>query len=108
MGITSFMQSATDLNRRNPIADQARRSQVRRPKTLASPEANTVDGVRRSPRCAASNPAQRRLFLLATALVVRGMEPNEAYIAAFYYVFGPGRGRNWLSALAEQEPTQQV
>jgi hypothetical protein len=51
----------------------------------------------------ASDPARRRLFLLATAFVARGMPPEEAYAAARYYVEGSGRGRTWISALAEHK-----
>ena len=31
------------------------------------------------------------------------MAPEEAYKIALRYVQGPGRGRTWISALAEQE-----
>ena len=47
--------------------------------------------------------ARRRLFLLATALVKRGMDPKSAYNTALYYIDGPGRGRTWVRALAECE-----
>jgi hypothetical protein len=43
------------------------------------------------------------LFLLATALVTRGMKPDKAYKTALYYTEGPGRGRTWINALAEQD-----
>jgi len=49
--------------------------------------------------------ARRRLLLLATAFVARGMEPKDAYAQALYYIEGPGRGLNWISALAQQEPS---
>jgi len=45
--------------------------------------------------------ARRRLFLIATALVARGMEPHDAYKTALYYAEGAGRGRTWIRALAE-------
>ena len=48
-----------------------------------------------------SSPAQHRLLLLETALTTRGLNPDEAHEAALRYVHGPGRGRNWISALAE-------
>jgi hypothetical protein len=60
-----------------------------------------LKGARRPER--GSDPARRRLFLLATAFVARGMPPEEAYAAARYYVEGSGRGRTWISALAEHE-----
>jgi hypothetical protein len=50
-----------------------------------------------------SSFARRRLFLVATSLVARGMKPDEAYKTALYYTEGPGRGRTWISALAEQD-----
>jgi hypothetical protein len=31
------------------------------------------------------------------------MPPEEAYAAARYYVEGSGRGRTWISALAEHK-----
>jgi len=62
----------------------------------------------RSQRHHASDPPRRRLFLLATALVTRGLEPNEAYIRAFDYVYGRGRGRTWISALAELDAIHQA
>jgi hypothetical protein len=55
-----------------------------------------------------SHPRRRRLFLLATAFVARGMEPDEAYNEAVYYVDGPGRGRTWISALATHDPPNGV
>jgi hypothetical protein len=51
----------------------------------------------------AGQRSRRRLFLLATAFVARGMPPEEAYAAARYYVDGSGRGQTWISALAEHE-----
>jgi hypothetical protein len=52
----------------------------------------------------ARNPEKRhRLFFLATSLAMRGMEPEDAYEAALFYVDGPGRGRTWVSALAEYD-----
>jgi hypothetical protein len=50
-----------------------------------------------------SSFVRRRLFLVATSLVARGMKPDEAYKTALYYTEGPGRGRTWISALAEQD-----
>lgn len=50
-----------------------------------------------------SSPAKRRLYLLATNFVARGMAPEEAYRTALRYVQGSGRGRTWISAVAEQE-----
>jgi hypothetical protein len=50
-----------------------------------------------------SSSAQRRLFVLATSLVARGMEPKAAYENALHYIQGPGRGRTWIRALAEQD-----
>jgi hypothetical protein len=47
--------------------------------------------------------ARHRLFLLATALVARGMRPDQAYKTALHYIEGPGRGRTWMSALAEED-----
>jgi hypothetical protein len=57
--------------------------------------------MRRPQRAQVSDPARRRLFLLATALVTRGVQPEEAYIMAFNYVYGRGHGQTWISALAE-------
>jgi hypothetical protein len=51
---------------------------------------------------------RRRLTLLATAFVARGMEPDSAYAKARYYIDGPGRRLNWISALAQQEPVDAV
>ena len=48
-----------------------------------------------------SSPAQHRLLLLETAFTTRGLNPDEAHEAALRYVHGPGRGRNWITALAE-------
>jgi hypothetical protein len=50
-----------------------------------------------------SSSAQRRLFLLATAFVTRGMKPDDAHKTALYYIKGAGRGRTWISALVEQD-----
>jgi hypothetical protein len=50
-----------------------------------------------------SSAARHRLFLLATALVARGMKPDQAYKIALYYIQGPGRGRTWMNALAEED-----
>ena len=50
--------------------------------------------------------ARHRLFLLATALVARGMEPGEAYATALRYIQGSGRGRTWISVLAECESAE--
>jgi hypothetical protein len=49
----------------------------------------------------ASSTERRRLFLLGTALVARGMEPDEAFRTALHYIEGPGSGQNWMSALSE-------
>ena len=46
---------------------------------------------------------RHRLLFLATLFAVRGMEPEDAYKTAVYYVAGPGRGRTWISALAEHD-----
>jgi hypothetical protein len=51
---------------------------------------------------------RHRLFLLATALVARGMKPAEAYAMAVHYIHGPGRGRNWIAALAEYEAANKM
>jgi hypothetical protein len=51
----------------------------------------------------ANSAARRRMFLLGTALVARGMRPDEAYKTALAYIEGPGRGRTWMSVLAEQD-----
>src|SRR5215216_2407385 len=88
-------------------AARQRRGQVRPPTTLVSPEMNTTRIVRRSPRHHTSDPTRCSLFLVATAFVARGLEPNEAYTTAFYYVYGPGRGRTWISAVAEQDAIHQ-
>jgi hypothetical protein len=48
-----------------------------------------------------SDPKRRRLFLLATALVARGMDAGRAYETSLHYVTGTGCGRTWISALAE-------
>jgi hypothetical protein len=50
-----------------------------------------------------SNPQRRRVFLLATAFVTRGMDPDEAYRHAVYYAHGQGRGRTWISALTAHD-----
>jgi hypothetical protein len=55
-----------------------------------------------------SHPQRRRLFLLATGFVARGMEPDEAYNTAVYYVHGAGRGRTWISALTAHDPPNGV
>jgi hypothetical protein len=46
---------------------------------------------------------QHRLFLLGTAFMARGMRAEDAYNKALYYTKGPGRGQNWISALADQD-----
>ena len=51
--------------------------------------------------------ARRRLFLIATALVARGMEPYDAYKTALYYAEGTGRGRTWIRALAEVDADRE-
>jgi hypothetical protein len=51
---------------------------------------------------------QRRLFLLGTAFMARGMKPEDAYNKALYYTKGPGRRQNWMSALAEQDREMHV
>ena len=51
--------------------------------------------------------ARRRLFLIATALVARAMEPDDAYKTALYYAEGAGRGRTWISALAEVDDDRE-
>jgi hypothetical protein len=55
----------------------------------------------------ASSSAQRRLCLLGTALVTRGMKPDEAYKIALYYIEGPGRGLTWITALNEQNGSEK-
>jgi len=60
--------------------------------------ANAPDGAAIAP---SSDPRRRRLYLLATTFVERGMAPQDAYDAAKYYVCGPGRGQSWVSALNE-------
>jgi hypothetical protein len=47
-------------------------------------------------------PTNGRKGLLGTALVTRGMKPDEAYKIALYYIEGPGRGLTWITALNEQ------
>jgi hypothetical protein len=56
----------------------------------------------------ASSNQQRRLFLLGTAFMARGMNAEEAYRKALYYTEGPGRGQTWISAVAEQDREMQV
>jgi hypothetical protein len=51
----------------------------------------------------ANDHLQRRLFLLGTAFMARGMKPKDAYDKALYYTTGPGRGQTWISVLAEQD-----
>jgi hypothetical protein len=48
-----------------------------------------------------SSPERRRLFMVASALITRGMDPGEAYKTALYYTEGPGRTQPWVHALAE-------
>jgi hypothetical protein len=56
---------------------------------------------------ATRDPVTRhRLFFLATAFAMRGMNPEDAYRSALYYVDGPGRGQNWIAALAEHDSPQ--
>jgi hypothetical protein len=52
--------------------------------------------------------ARHRLFLLATALIARGMKPAEAYSTAIHYIHGAGRGRTWIAALAEYEAANKM
>ena len=47
--------------------------------------------------------ARRRLFMVASALITRGMDPDQAYKTALYYAEGPGRGQPWINALTEAE-----
>jgi hypothetical protein len=54
-----------------------------------------------------NSAARKRLFLLATALVARGMKPEEAYKTALHYIEGEGRGRTWISALAEADRREE-
>jgi len=51
---------------------------------------------------------ERRLFLLGTAFMARGMTPKDAYSKAVYYTKGPGRGQNWISALVEEDRESRV
>ena len=44
---------------------------------------------------------QRRLYLLGTAFLARGMKPEDAYNKAVYYTKGSGRRQNWISVLSE-------
>jgi hypothetical protein len=46
---------------------------------------------------------QRRLYLLGTAFLARGMTAEDAYHKAIYYTEGSGRRQNWISALSEQD-----
>jgi hypothetical protein len=52
---------------------------------------------------AANDHSQRRLFLLGMAFMARGMTPDDAYDKAMYYIYGPRRGQNWVSVLADQD-----
>jgi hypothetical protein len=56
----------------------------------------------------ANSNQQRRLFLLGTAVMTRGMKAEDAYSKALYYTEGPGRGQTWISALAEQDREMHV
>jgi hypothetical protein len=49
---------------------------------------------------------RHRLFFLATSFAMRGMEPEDAYATALYYVDGPGRRQTWMAALAEHDVPQ--
>src|SRR5262245_60441874 len=51
---------------------------------------------------------QRRLYLLGTAFMARGMNPEDAYNKAVYYTKGSGRRQNWISALSEQDSNVPV
>ena len=61
--------------------------------TTRSPERDLTPG----------SPARRRLFMVATALITRGMDPDQAYQTALYYTEGPGRAQPWINALSEAE-----
>src|SRR6185436_20766099 len=50
----------------------------------------------------------RRLYLLGTAFLARGMKAEDAYNKALYYTKGSGRRQNWISALAEQDRDSPV
>jgi hypothetical protein len=39
--------------------------------------------------------------MVASALITRGMDPDQAYRTALYYTEGPGRAQPWINALAE-------
>ena len=52
--------------------------------------------------------AQRRLFLLGTAFMARGMKAEDAYKTALYYAEGPGRGQNWIRILVERDRETHV
>ena len=62
---------------------------------------------RASSRSQNSDPARKKLFLLATALVTRGHGAEEAYKRAVYYVYGPGRSHTWMRALIEEDQSAQ-
>jgi len=72
--IRSEVSQGSDPNRR-PISDSDRRP---------IPDSN-----------------QRRLYLLGTAFLARGMKPEDAYNKAVYYTKGSGRHQNWISVLSE-------
>ena len=59
-------------------------------------------------RAGSNDPSQRRVFLLGTAFMARGMKAEDAYNKALYYTKGPGRRQNWISALAEQDRETHV
>jgi hypothetical protein len=50
-----------------------------------------------------SNADRHRLFILATALIARGMTPDQAYKTALHYTTGAGRGQTWISALKDED-----
>jgi hypothetical protein len=83
--------------------------------TRAAPETRKKENVMKRLRSVVkrsplhmSNQQRRRMFLLATAFVTRGMDPDEAYRHAVYYTHGPGRGRTWISALTAHDPPNGV
>jgi hypothetical protein len=71
-----------------------------------------ASGRRQSPdhhlHSGANRQSHGRLFLLAAAFLARGLTPEDACNKALYYIKGPGRCRNWMSALAEHDREMDV
>ena len=81
--------------------DPPRKDPVSRVASLFGPRgSHEADGQNRS---GSNGEPKRRLFMLAAALVARGVAPEEAYDKALHYTQGAGRGRNWINALAEHD-----